>query len=67
MAQSVHEPCDGVTNTNVLPAGIRSEIVTPVAVSDPFLAPTIAHVTSLQNSTGFGEPTFVPPRSISVR
>jgi hypothetical protein len=66
MAQLVHEPCDGVADMNVLPTGIRSEIVTPVAVSDPFLAPATAHVMLLQTSSGFGEPTLVPPRSMSV-
>lgn len=43
------------------------EIATPVAVSDPFLVPTIVHVMLSPTSTGFGEPTFVPPRSMSVR
>jgi hypothetical protein len=59
------QPCDVVADTNVLAAGIGSEIVTPVAVSGALFATTFVHVTLLPTLTGFGEPILVDARSTS--
>ena len=44
IAPPVHEPCDAVEETYVLPAGIGSEVLTSVAVSGPLFVTTIVHV-----------------------
>src|SRR5215831_5017546 len=66
IAPPVHDPCVVDAETNVLPAGIGSAMVTPVAVSGPLFVTTIVQVMFPAPSfCEAGEPTFVTARSMS--
>src|SRR5581483_8614217 len=65
-APPVQLPRDVVEETYVLPAGIGSAILTPVAVSGPWFVTTIVQVMFPGSVSGLGEPLFVTARSITL-
>ena len=58
-----HDPCEGVADTNDVPAGCVSVIVTPGASDGPVFVTPIAYVRSVPAVTGSGESVFVTARS----
>src|SRR5438046_5458888 len=63
-APPVQVPTEEVTETNVVPAGIGSATVTPVAPFGPLFVTTIVLVLWLPSVAGFGAPVLVIARSI---
>jgi hypothetical protein len=66
IAPRVHDACVVDAETKVLPAGIGSTMLTPVAVSGPLFPTTMVQVMfPAPNFYLAGEPAFVTARSMS--
>src|SRR5688572_7656353 len=59
---SLQEPCEGVAELKVTPAGSVSLTLTPVAFQGPALPMSSVYVSSAPWSTGSGESDFVSER-----